>query len=148
MLALSGGVVAPDGTSEVAGLFDFGPLVATLTGHAEITDSLLEGAPTDLLEGDESSEEQTTGVRVRQVIGVLTFAFSSANGNVEVETDSDTKEQLVETDEQAMSTANQIITPAARLADQTVAGSLDLGELLGRKSSRSVDVRGRRHGFG
>lgn len=123
LLALSGGVVAPDGTTEVAGLFDFGPLVATLTGHAEITDSLLEGAPTDLLEGDESSEEQTTGVRVRQVIGVLTFAFSSANGNVEVETDSDTKEQLVETDEQAMSTANQIITPAARLADQTVAGA-------------------------
>lgn len=123
LLALSGGVVAPDGTTEVAGLFDFGPLVATLTGHAEITDSLLEGAPTDLLEGDESSEEQTTGVRVRQVIGVLTFAFSSANGNVEVETDGDTKEQLVETDEQAMSTANQIITPAARLADQTVAGA-------------------------
>ena len=122
LLALSGGVVAPDGTTEVAGLFDFGPLVATLTGHAEITDSLLDAAPTDLLEGDESSEEQTTGVRVRQVIGMLTFAFSSANSNVEVETDIDMKEQLVETDEQAMSTANQIVTSAARVADQTVQG--------------------------
>jgi hypothetical protein len=123
LLALSGGVVAPDGTSEVAGLFDFGPLVATLTGHAEITDSLLEAAPTDLLEGQASSEEQTTGVRVRQVIGVLTFAFSSANGNVEVETDADMRERLVETDANAMSTANQLVTPAARLADQTVEGT-------------------------
>ncbi|HET9666973.1 MAG TPA: hypothetical protein VFP09_09465, partial [Desertimonas sp.] len=109
LLALSCGAVAPDGTSEVAGLFDFGPLVATLTGHAEITDSLLEAAPTDLIEGDESSDEQSTGIRVRQVIGVLTFAFSSANGNLEVETDANVNQKLVETDRAFMSSANQIV---------------------------------------
>ena len=75
LLALSGGAVAPGGTTEVAGLLDFGALVATLAGHAEVTDSLLDAAPTDLLEGDDSSGPQTTGVRVRQIIGVLTFAF-------------------------------------------------------------------------
>ena len=123
LLALSGGAVAPDGTTEVAGLFDFGALVATLAGHAEVTDSLLDAAPTDLLEGDDSSGQQTTGVRVRQIIGVLTFAFSSANGNVEVESDADVKQRVVETDAEAMSSANQLVTSAQRHADQTVQGT-------------------------
>ncbi len=123
LLALSGGAVAPDGTTEVAGLFDFGALVATLAGHAEVTDSLLDAAPTDLLEGDDSSGPQTTGVRVRQIIGVLTFAFSSANGSVEVESDADVKQRVVETDAEAMSSANQLVTSAQRHADQTVQGT-------------------------
>ena len=45
LAALSGGSVAPDGTDEVAGLFDFGGLIASLTGHAEMTDQLIDSTP-------------------------------------------------------------------------------------------------------
>ena len=80
--------MSPDGTSEVAGLFDFGGLIALLTGHADVTDQLVDSTPSDLVgTAEDPAGPQTKHIRVRQVIGVLTFAFSSANGQDKTETD-------------------------------------------------------------
>ncbi len=49
LTALSAGTVAPDGTTTVAGLFDFGALIAQLTGKADVIDTLAAQTPGDLI---------------------------------------------------------------------------------------------------
>jgi hypothetical protein len=119
LTALSAGSVAPDGTTTVAGLFDFGALIAQLTGHAEVIDTLADQTPDDLL-GDDPSNPQSKRIRVRQVIGVLTFAFSDANGTQTAEVGGYVKDKLAETDDPFFSNGNAYTDVKKTFADQRV----------------------------
>ena len=122
LTALSAGTVAPDGTTTVAGLFDFGALIAQLTGKADVVDTLADQTPDDLV-GDDPSEPQAQHIRVRQVIGVLTFAFSDANGTQQTEVNSVLLDKNSETDDDFTSWANTFTDVKKAFADQVVQGA-------------------------
>ena len=121
LTALSAGSVAPDGTTTVAGLFDFGALIAQLTGRADVIDTLTDQTPGELT-GDDPSNPQTEHIRVRQVIGVLSFAFSDANGTQNAQLDGAVQDKNSESDDDFTSWANQYVDVKRALASQTVEG--------------------------
>ena len=124
LAALSGGSVAPDGTDEVAGLFDFGGLIASLTGHAELVDQLVDSTPSDLSGSPEDpAGPQTAHIRVRQVIGTLTFSFSSANGQDTTETGGAVVARDTEADTGGISRHNSYQRGPRQYADQEVDGA-------------------------
>jgi len=123
LAALSGGTVSPDGTADVAGLFDFGGLIAQLTGHADALDQVVGSAPTDLVgPADDPAAPQTKHTRIRQVIGVLTFAFSSANGQDTSEAQANVVHNDTETNDIGITVANGFNTSLPHHAEQTVVG--------------------------
>ena len=147
LAALSGGSVSPDGTDKVAGLFDFGGLIASLTGHAEMTDQLIDSTPSDLVGSPEDpAGPQTKHIRVRQVIGTLTFSFSSANGQDKAETIGKVLENNIESDTGGFSPHNMYGLGLRHYADQTVdGGSSSNSETTGTPpdpSTFQADVQG------
>ena len=78
-------------------------------------------APDDLI-GDDPSNPQTKNIRVRQVIGVLTFAFSDANGTPQTEVNGVLQDKNSETDDNVTSWANAYNDVKKAFASQTVQG--------------------------
>ncbi len=85
---LSGGTVEPrrhDGCRRPVRL-RWSPRAAD-RARGDAIDQVVDSTPTDLVgPADDPAAPQTKHTRIRQVIGVLTFAFSSANGQDKSET--------------------------------------------------------------
>ena len=109
-------------------------MIAQLTGKADVIDTLADQTPDDLV-GDDPSEPQTQHIRVRQVIGVLAFAFSDANGTQQTEVNSVLLDKNSETDDDFTSWANTFTDVKKAFADQVVHGASTSSSLVRRDAS-------------